>query len=140
MRCAHCDGRLVAFAVPEDLRAYAERDEMTVCSRCLRTATAETAAAEAPGTTARDVQSPDDADFSAIDESFPDGRAGVAFALAVGKLGSLALNRADIESLFETAEREGADVCLTLDRLSTATDLEPYFDVERRTGQLESFD
>ena len=135
MSCPHCDGDLVAFRVPDDLREYAESDRMTICSRCLRTA-----AVEEPGDDDDDpVQDAAEAEFSAVHDAFPDGPGGVAFALAVGKLGSLALERAVIEDLLAAAERAGADVWLTFDRLATAGALEPHFDVERRTTQLRSF-
>lgn len=135
MHCARCDGTVVAFAVPEDLRTHAAGDSMTICARCLRTAPAdETGGDEAA------VQSTDDADFSAVHDDFPAGRAGVAFALGVGKLGSLALERAAIEALFDAAEAAGADVWLTLDRLSVAGALEPYVDIDRRAEQLQSFE
>jgi hypothetical protein len=131
MDCPHCDGDLVAFTVPDDLSEYAESDRMTICTVCLRTTSTDEGE--------ENVHPADDADFSAVHESFPDGRAGVAFALAVGKLGSLALERAAIEDLLEEAEEAGADVWMTLDRLATAGALEPHFDVARRTEQLQSF-
>lgn len=136
MACPHCDGDLVAFGVPDDLREYAESDRMTICSRCLRTA-----AVEDRGDVDGDepVQDASEAEFSAVHDAFPDGPGGVAFALAVGKLDSLALERAVIEDLLAEAERAGADVWLTFDRLATAGALEPHFDVERRAAQLQSF-
>lgn len=134
MHCPTCDADVVAFAVPDDLSEYAESDRMAVCTVCLRTASVEAAGGDDEA-----VQSADDADFSPVHESFPDGRAGVAFALAIGKLGSLALQRAAIETLLEEAEAAGADVWLTLDRLSTAGSLDPHFDVSRRVEQLQSF-
>lgn len=135
MHCPRCDGDLVGFAVPEDLRDRAESDQMTVCTRCLRTAPADEVGVDPDA-----VQSADDADFSAVHADFPAGRGGVTFALGLGKLGSLALERAAIESLFEAAERAGVDVWLTLDRLAVAGALDPHFDVERRTDQLRSFE
>lgn len=135
MHCPRCDGDLVAFAVPDDLRDHAESDQMTICGRCLRTAPADEAGVD-PGAT----QPADEADFSTVHGEFPGGRGGVAFALGLGKLGSLALERAAIESLFQAAERAGVDVWLTLDRLTVAGALEPHFDVERRAAQLRSFE
>lgn len=136
MSCPHCDGDLVAFDVPDDLREYAESDRMTICSRCLRTAPVEEredAHGDEPAQNAAEVE------FSTVHEDFPDGPGGVAFALAVGKLDSLALNRAVIEELLAAAEHAGVDVWLAFDRLATAGALEPHFDVERRTTQLQSF-
>lgn len=131
MACPDCGAPVVAFTVPESLREYAPADDAVLCTRCLRTAPATDDQPE--------PAAPDDADFAAVDETFPSGRAGVAFALAVGKLGSLALERSAIEALCETAEREGADVWLALDRLSRVERLEPHFDIARRTEQLSSF-
>ena len=121
----------MAFAVPEDLRAEAPEGaaRAAICTRCLRTfpvADAESDAGE------------DAPDFSAIHPAFPDGSGGVAFALACGLLGSLALNRSTIESLTARAEREGVDVFLAFDRLSAAA-VDPHFEVDRRRTQLEQF-
>lgn len=127
MACPACGSPAVAFVVPADLREHAPADESAICSVCLRTF----AASDAP--------SPEDADFSTIDESFPGGRGGVAFALALGKLDSLALNRGSIEELCEAAERAGTDVPLALERLAGAESLDPAFDIERRSQQLASF-
>jgi len=127
--CPACDAPVVAFTVPDELREYAPADAAAICTRCLRTTSADAA-----GVT------PDSApDFSAISDAFPSGRAGVAFALLLGKLDSLALERAAIETLCEAAERAGADVRLALDRLAQEERLEPHFDLPRRTQQLASF-
>jgi len=131
MRCPDCEASVVAFTVPDPLREHAPADDTVLCTRCLRTAPATE---DDP-----DPATPEDADFSAVDDSFPSGRAGVAFALALGKLDSLALERDAIEALCEASEREGADVRLALDRLSRTEDLDPHFDVARRTEQLASF-
>lgn len=129
MSCPACDASVVAFAVPDALREYAPADAAAICTHCLRTTSADAA-----GVT------PDaDPDFSTISDAFPSGRAGVAFALVLGKLDSLALERAAIETLCEAAERAGADVRLALDRLAGEDDLDPHFDLSRRTQQLESF-
>ena len=130
MACPECEAPVVAFTVPESLRAYAPDENTILCTRCLRTAPA--GPDDEPAPTA-------DADFSAVSDAFPSGRAGVAFALALGKLGSLALERAAIETLCEETERAGADVWLALDRLAHEETLEPHFDLPRRTEQLSSF-
>jgi hypothetical protein len=144
VRCPECDAPTIAFAVPPDLREYAPAAETAICSRCLRTVPASDVDENQGFSSARQTQSdtaadPDAADFSAIHQSVPSGPAGVAFALVLGKLDSLALNRSDIEALCEFAEREGTDVRLALERLATAEELDPTFDVERRTSQLASF-
>lgn len=132
MRCPECDAPAVAFTVPPALREHAPAAESAICSRCLRTVPASNAADP-------DAADPDAVDFSAIHESVPSGRAGVAFVLVLGKLDSLALERQSIETLCEVAEREGADVRLALERLATADAVDPPFDIERRTSQLASF-
>ena len=130
--CPACGSPAVAFAVPEDLRSEAPEGaaRAAICTRCLRTFPVEGAepSSEAGGAP----------DFAAIHPAFPDGRGGVAFALACGLMGSLALNRRAIESLIARAEREGVDVFLAFDRLSAA-DVDPHFDVDRRRTQLEQF-
>lgn len=142
MRCPECDAPAVAFTVPPALREHAPAAESAICSRCLRTVAATDAAdSDAADSDAAepDAADPDPVDFSAIHESVPSGRAGVAFALVLGKLDSLALERQSIETLCEVAEREGADVRLALERLATADAVDPPFDIERRTSQLASF-
>lgn len=129
MPCPACDEPVLAFEVPEPLREYAPADVTAICTVCLRTTSADAAGA---------VQEAEP-DFSAVSDSFPTGRAGVAFALVLGKLDSLALERAAIEALCEEAERAGADVRLALDRLAHEETLAPHFDLPRRTQQLASF-
>ncbi|WP_430504315.1 DUF6276 family protein [Haloparvum sp. PAK95] len=131
MHCPDCGGDVVAFAVPPAIREHAPADEAAICVDCLAVhpvtdldvSTEETA----------DATIPADADFSALDPACPGGRAGVAFALALGKLDSLALNREAITELLEYAETAGADVFLALDRLEApAADV----DLDRRAAQL----
>jgi hypothetical protein len=131
--CPACGAPVVAFVVPADLREHAPADETAICSTCLRTFSASDADADADAVAAEEV------DFSTIHESFPGGRGGVAFALALGKLDSLALNRPAIQELCEEAERSGADVRLALERLAGVEELDPTFDIERRRQQLASF-
>ncbi|QKY20789.1 hypothetical protein B4589_010515 [Halolamina sp. CBA1230] len=132
MSCPACGAPVVAFAVPPELREHAPADDAAICSRCLEIVAASDAGVD-------DVPTPEDAEFTIIHESFPGGRGGVAFALALGKLDSLALNRAAIEALCEAAERAGTDVPLALERLAGAEELEPPFDIGRRSQQLASF-
>ena len=131
MSCPACGSPVVAFAVPPVLREHAPADETAICSVCLRTFAANDAGVDAVAAK--------DAEFSTIHESFPGGRGGAAFALALGKLDSLALNRNSIEELCEAAERAGTDVALALERLALAESLDPPFDIERRSQQLASF-
>jgi len=124
MPCPACGGDLVAFAVPAALRDHAPGPGVhaALCSTCLRMH----AAGDGPA----------DPTFTAVHESFPDGEAGAALALALGLLDSLALSRDAVDDCCSYAERAGADVLLTLDRLSTADGLDPHVDVERRRHQL----
>jgi hypothetical protein len=123
--CPDCGADAVAFAVPDAVADYAGAPTMAICTRCLRTHEVDDA--------------PIDSDFSRVVETFPDGDAGAALAVALGKLGSLALNRTDIVALCEFAEREGADVLLTLDRLAASGAVDPHFDIDRRRPQLQQF-
>lgn len=124
MSCPACDGDLVAFAVPAEIREHAPDDAGTaaICVDCLRTFPVDDGDALL-----------DDPDFAAVHAAFPDGEAGVALALVCGKLESLALNRVAIEDLLAYAEAHGADVHLFLDRLEAP---DAAFDVERRRDGL----
>jgi len=130
-RCPDCDGEVVPFTVPEDLREHApeEASAASICATCL-------------GVDAADGPEPDgDAELARVLDSFPTGEAGVALALLLGTLPSVALCRESAVALRERAEREGADVALALDRLIVAADagtLEPAFDLGRRVAQFES--
>ncbi|WP_224270329.1 DUF6276 family protein [Haloprofundus salinisoli] len=133
MVCSSCESPTVSFAVPEDLRKYApgRSDVAELCMVCLRTQASESAT---------DSATPADAaDFSRVLDSFPDGRAGVAFALLLGKLDSLALERAAIETLYDETERAGGDPMLTLDRIAASGSVQPHFDIDRRRPQLAQF-
>lgn len=125
--CPDCDGDLVAFPVPDDLREYAPGEAAALCARCLRVHPVDEVAETPPA---------DRASFDAVGDFFPEGRAGIALALALGKLGSLALNRRAIQALCGEAERAGGDVLLALDRVDGAAGVDAHFDVGRRTSQL----
>mgnify|MGYP006280145073 FL=1 len=143
VNCDHCDGELVVFAVPANLREFAPDGgaAASLCANCLRLDAVEDAAATAASADP-DPETADaadaDADFSAVSDAFPSGRGGVALALLVGKLDSLALHRAAVETLADEAERAGADPFLTLDRLGGDDGVDPHFDFERRRLQFES--
>ncbi|RDI71580.1 DUF6276 family protein [Halopelagius longus] len=128
--CTACGGDLVPFLVPDGLGTHAPvegddapADAAALCSRCLRTY---------PEPDASDATT-----FDAVADYFPRGDGGAAVALLLGMLDSLALNRAAIETLVDRAEREGADVLLTLDRIDGDATLDPHFDVGRRRTQVE---
>lgn len=125
MDCPHCEQPCIEFAVPAELQEYAPEDAgaAAICPTCLRTLPADA------GDTAPE--------FTAIGAFFPTGGAGIALALALGKLDSLALNRTAIERLLTETAREGADVLLALDRLAAAGSVQPFFELDRRRVQIE---
>ncbi|AUX07695.1 hypothetical protein AArcSl_0037 [Halalkaliarchaeum desulfuricum] len=125
--CSRCEAPTVAFTVPAELREHVD-DVMaaSICTDCLLLEPQDEPEATA---------SPEDAEFGTL--PFPDGEGGVATAIAVGLLESLALNRPAIEACLEYAEGQGADVFLALDRLAEA-DVNPSFDPARRKAQLEN--
>ncbi|WP_435196497.1 DUF6276 family protein [Natronomonas sp. EA1] len=125
MHCSACNGSAVSFDVPEELRAYApdETDTAAFCTRCLRVEPSETGGSP---------------DFTLISDEFPaDADSAIPLALAIGQLGSLALNRRRIEALIERVEKNGTDALLVLDRLNAQGNTAPHFDVPRRRAQLE---
>ncbi|WP_050031842.1 DUF6276 family protein [Halorubrum halophilum] len=135
MSCPHCDAAVVAFVVPPALREHAPDSLTAICTRCLRTFPASEAGV-APERRSGDEPPTDadtDPDFSAVDPAFPAGEAGVALALACGRLESLALNRASIAALVEHAERSGADAFAFFERLDAP---DAAFDLERRRSAL----
>ena len=125
MPCS-CDVDPVAFAVPDSLRECTPKsaDAATICPRCL-------VVQSAAGT-------PADGDFSRVNDAFPDGDAGVALALALGLLDSLARNRSEIQTALDAVARDGADPLLAIDRLLDDPAVQPAIDLERRRVQLES--
>jgi len=133
MSCPVCGAHTVAFAVPSALRDHAPESSayVAICSTCLRTHAVDSDDA-GDGDGAGDAEP----DFQLVHDSFPGGEAGAALALALGLLDALALRRDAIDDCCSYAERAGADVLLTLDRLAIDDELDPHFDVERRRHQL----
>jgi hypothetical protein len=129
MSCPACRAERVTFGVPDSLRSHApdESAVATLCTGCLRVDAVADAAPDAR---------------VAVDwEPIPSGEAGVAMALLLGKLDSLALERAAITTLVERVEAAGGDPFLTLDRLVSLADsgaLDPHVDLDRRATQLRS--
>lgn len=127
MECPACDAEMVPFAVPEAHRAHAPGDAAALCPRCLTLTAAES-----------DAPSPEDAAFDRIIDSFPEGDAGAAMALAVGLLvDSLVLNREAIVSLFGAVSDTGHDPWLVLERLHVAGTVQPDADLAKARHQLE---
>ena len=126
MTCPECGSEQVVFEVPADLREYLpeETEFAALCTHCLTFEPTETEPSEPP-------------EFEAVSDAFPDGETGVAMAVAVGLLDSLALYRSEIEALLERVERGGTDPLLVLDRLATDSGVDPAFDVDRRRTQAE---
>jgi len=140
--CPHCDTAVVTFHVPEDLRSHAPEEATTasICPGCLVVGAVEGDGVADPD---EDAAAAGDAapEFDRVHGSFPDGEGGVAFALLIGTLPSIALHRESASALRERAEREGVDTALAFDRLVEAVheaDIVPEFDLERRVRQLDS--
>lgn len=129
--CPDCSAPTAPAAVPDALREHAPDGAAAIrlCTRCLRTTPAPAAAAPSLAET----------DLSAVLADFPTGEGGAALALALGWLGSLALAREAVLACLDHAERAGADVDLTLERLAAAGRIEAHFDIGRRRRQLRSF-
>lgn len=142
MTCPRCDTVVVTFLVPDTLRAHAPEQAAaaSICPRCLAVDAAE--GSEAADTDGSEATGGDAApEFERVHESFPGGDGGAAFALLIGTLPSIALNKASARALREHAEREGVDTALAFDRLIEAVreaELVPDFDLERRVHQLDS--
>ena len=126
MPCS-CPVDSIPFAIPESLRDCAPESApgASICPTCL---TVEPSAEPPSG----------EPDFSRISDAFPGGDGGVALALTLGLLESLALNRREIERALEAAERAGVDPLLAIDRLIDDPGVEPAIDLERRRDKLES--
>ena len=140
MTCPECGSEQVAFRVPADLREYLpeETETAAICTVCLALDLGESALGDSvtddSATESSVAESPD---FGRISDAFPGGDVGVAMALAVGLLDSLALYRSEISALLDRVERAGTDPLLVLDRLETDPKLDPHFDVDRRRTQAE---
>lgn len=129
-QCARCDGPLVRFVVPTAVREHTDGTRVAaICANCLDVTDAAGDASDEPA-------------FDRIDDHFPTGEGGAAFALLLGTLSSVAVRKDDALTFHEYAERRGVDVHLALDRLIAAADagaLDPAIDLGRRARQFESF-
>ncbi|MBB6647116.1 DUF6276 family protein [Halobellus ruber] len=130
-RCPECDREPVRIAVPAAVREHTPDGAAVVgsCPRCLRTVALD-------GPTDADADGP--LSGPAPPEAIPPGEGGAALLLAIGHLDSVALNRPAIGALVDHAERAGADVFLTLDRLAADESVDAFVDLGRRRRQLES--
>jgi hypothetical protein len=127
MTCPECGGAEFVFPVPDQFAEYLPDDRpfAALCEDCLHVAP--------------DDEGPDALpDFQAVHDAFPaDREASAAIACLLAVLDSLVLYRQEADALAAAAETRGADVMLVLDRLAHDPDVEPWFDLERRSGQLE---
>jgi len=129
MACQRCGAETVAFPIPSALREHLpdDRPGADLCTHCLAVAPVDDPPADYP-------------DFRAVSEAFPtNDEAGAALCCLLALLESLVLYRAEIEAVATYAETHGADVLVFLERIAADDDLDPHFDVERRTRQLEQF-
>ncbi|MCW8172013.1 DUF6276 family protein [Natrialba swarupiae] len=130
MACLECEAPTISFAVPAECREYTPEAASGVefCTRCLTLEPVDSSAG----------RSDDQVDFSRISDSFPaHPERAIPLALALGLCQSLATNRSAIESLLREVERAGTDPLLVMDRLGRDPSIEPAFDLERRTHQIE---
>lgn len=123
MECSACAHPTIAFRTPEAVRDHAPGETVSICTRCLAIeSTSET---------------PENPEFSAIIDAFPDGKAGAAMALGVGLLvDSLVLNRAAIADCLAHVNDTGADPWLVMERLAASGAVQPDADMERARRQL----
>jgi len=127
MTCPECGGRELVFPVPDRLADYLpdDRPYAALCEDCLHVAPEDEGPADLP-------------DFQQIHDVFPaDPEAAAAIACLLAVLDSLVLYRQEADALATVAETSGADVMLVLDRLAHDPEIDPWFDLDRRAGQLE---
>lgn len=127
MTCPECGGTELVFPVPDRLADYLpdDRPYAALCEDCLHVSPEDDGPGELP-------------DFQQIHDAFPaDPEAAAAIACLLAVLDSLVLYRQEADALATVAETSGADVMLVLDRLANDPALDPWFDLERRAGQLE---
>lgn len=122
--CARCEIELGTVSVPAGFSEYASTPAISYCPRCLAVDPVDAVDDDGPALTA-------------IHPRFPSGTNGVGLLLVLGKLDSLVLNRAAIESLCGYLESNGLDLFLTLDRLIDDPEIEPAIDLDRRRIQLK---
>jgi len=127
MNCPNCRTPVLEFPIQSEFRGYVPGEAAGgyVCPDCL------TVEPEEHGTT-------DHPDYAAIDDEFPtDPGTAVPMVLSLGLLQSLALNRDEIDDLFDHIEQQGVDPMLVLDRLAESTTVDSRLDLRGRKRQLE---
>jgi hypothetical protein len=127
MPCQQCDADVLAFRVPGELREQLpdDRAAASICTRCLYVAPEDDAPDALP-------------DFTRVSDALPqDAESAVVVAVALALLDSIALYREELDALVAAAECRGTDPFLVLDRLATDPELEPHFDLARRSRQLQ---
>lgn len=124
MDCPNCDASTVQGPVPDAYRDYAPDGAagIAACTRCL---TVTPCVAESS------------ADWRTVSDALPADERAAGVLLLVTLLDSLAINRAEIESLVATLERDGVDPFATIDRLAADRGLDPTVALDRRRHQLE---
>lgn len=134
LNCGRCEATTIAIDAGEYAETVpAETTQLTLCTHCLTVEPAPTDRADSPTSSGAD-RGPA---VGQVSEQFPAGEAAVPFALLVGLLENLALNRAAITDLLVAVERAGVDPLARLERLTHDPELEPAIDLEGRTRQLE---
>lgn len=127
MACPDCGAELLAFPVPDDVRALlpGETAGAALCPRCLGLHPESAPPDSVP-------------DFQRVSDAFPaDSTAAVPMALLVGLLDNLAMYRSEIADLLARVERAGTDPLLVLDRLADDDDIETDIDLRGRRRHLE---
>ena len=124
-QCPRCEGSRFTVRVPEELASHTASAALACCRHCLSVEPGDERAVDP------------DPPWETIHRRFPTGPQAVGLLLLIDRLGSLALNRAEIESLVAYLEANGVDLFLTLDRLVADPDVEPAVDLDRRRDQLE---
>ena len=127
MECPACGASAIAFEIPVEFEEYTPADAPAagLCTLCLRLS---------PIDDPSGINAPE---FTRLSQAFPTGSEGIAMALLVGLLDSLATYHDEIEALVETLERAGTDPLLVLDRLDREPGLEPEVSLDRRRHQLQ---
>jgi hypothetical protein len=127
MNCPNCRTPVLQFPIQEEFRSYVPGEAAGgyICPSCLTVEPDENAATDHP-------------DYTEISDAFPNtAETAVPMALSLGLLQSLALNRSEINELFQHMEEEGVDPLLVLEELAESTTIDSRLDLRGRKRQLE---